>query len=59
MLTPSQISVKPNVMPITVPDYDFDRQNRWDGISMMSTTSNTKQTFDGKGQPKDQTSDND
>ena len=24
MLTPSKISVKPNVMPLVVPEYDFE-----------------------------------
>lgn len=59
MLTPSQISIKPNVMPIVVPDYDFENQIRWDGMHMMSSTFNTKQTFSSKGEPCDNTSDQD
>jgi hypothetical protein len=54
MLTPSQISIKPNVIPLIVPDYDFDGQNRWDGTLMAGNqTSNSIQTFDGNGKPKD------
>ena len=59
MLTPSQISVKSSVAPITVPDYNFEDQNRWDGISMMSTTTNTRQTFDNNGNACDSTNDED
>jgi len=60
MLLPSQLSVKPNATPITVPEYDFEGQNRWDGAMIaMATTSSTKQTFDNNGKPRDQTSDAD
>ena len=59
MLTTSMISLKPNVLPISAPDYDFDRQNRWQETTIMGKfTSNSVQTFDGQGKPKDSTSDN-
>ena len=53
MLTPSQIAVKPNVMSIMVPDYDFEGQNRWDGTLMASWSSNSVQTFNDQGSPCD------
>jgi len=54
MLMPSQISVKPNIMPLMVPNYDFDSQNRWDGTLMAGQfTSNSIQTFSNSGQPCD------
>ena len=58
MLTPSQIAVKPNVMSIMVPAYDFEGQNRWDGTLMAgSYTSGSIQTFDSSGNPTDSQSD--
>jgi hypothetical protein len=59
MLTPLQIATKPHISPVFVPEYDFHQQTRWSGISLMGTTSSTQQTFDSRGQPKDQTSDKD
>ena len=54
MLIPSQISVKPNIMPFMVPNYDFDSQNRWDGTLMAGAwTQNTIQTFSHDGKPCD------
>lgn len=59
MLTPSQLSVKPNVMPLMAPDYDFAGQNRWDGTLMAGKyTANSVQTFDHNGNPRDSQSDN-
>lgn len=60
MLTPSGLSVEPHVMPLVVPDYDFDNQNRWGGMSIAAGryTGSSIQTFDHKGQPKDSQSDN-
>jgi len=56
-LTPSQLSVKPSVMSIMVPDYDFEGQSR--GTLMAgNNTSGSIQTFDSSGKPKDATSDN-
>lgn len=59
MLTPSQISVKPNVMSIIVPEYDFEGQNRWDGTLMAGEfTANSAQTFHPTtGMPEDANSD--
>ena len=58
MLTPSQIAVKPNVMSIMVPDYDFEGQNRWDGTLMAgSHTFNSIQTFSSSGNPCDSQND--
>lgn len=54
MLMPSQISIKPNIMPLMVPNYDFDSQNRWDGTLMAGNhTYNSIQTFDRSGKPCD------
>jgi hypothetical protein len=59
MLTPSKISVKPNVMPLVVPEYDFEGQSRWDIFGMAGNfTVNSIQTFDSKGQPHDAQNDN-
>jgi len=59
MLTPSQIAVKPNVMSIRVPEYDFEGQNRWDGTLMAGHyTSGSIQTFNSSGKPTDSKSDN-
>ena len=59
MLTPSQIAVKPNVMSIMVPDYDFEGQNRWDGTLMAGGyTIDTIRTFDVSGNPTDGLGDN-
>lgn len=56
-LTPSRLSVKPNVMALMVPDYDFENQSR--GTLMAgSHTSNSIQTFDIRGKPNDSKSDN-
>lgn len=58
MLMPSQISVKPNIMPLMVPNYDFDSQNRWDGTLMAGQwTRNSIQTFDFNGKPCDSKND--
>lgn len=58
MVTPSQISVKPNVMPIIVPEYDFEGQNRWGGTLMSGDfTHGSVQTFNSDGQPVDNNSD--
>ena len=57
--TPSKLSVKPNVMAIVVPDYDFEGQIR---VNLMagSQTYNSIQTFSSDGKPKDaQTDTND
>lgn len=59
MLTPSQLAIEPNVMPLVVPNYDFEKQSRWDGTLMAgSYTNNSIQTFNSKGQPADAKSDN-
>jgi hypothetical protein len=59
MLTPSSLSVKPNVKHIQVPDYDFDGQFRWHQPLMAgSYTSATVQTFDSQGKPTDSVADN-
>lgn len=59
MLMPSQLAVKPNVMSIMVPNYDFEGQQRWDGTLMAgSQTYNSVQTFNNNGQPCDSTVDN-
>jgi len=59
MLLPSQLSVKPHVVPMMVPAYDFEGQNRWDGTLMAGRyTSSSTQTFNNKGQPCDSQSDN-
>lgn len=58
-LTPTQLSSKPNIMSVIVPEYDFKNQNRWDGTLMAgSFTSNSIQTFNSNGQPNDAKSDN-
>jgi hypothetical protein len=54
MLTPSKISVKPNVMPLVVPEYDFEGQSRWDIFGVAGQlTRNSVQTFDRDGKPHD------
>lgn len=54
MLTPSKLSIKPRVLPIIVPEYDFESQIRWDGTLMAgSHTFNSIQTFGSNGQPCD------
>ncbi|MHB8310475.1 MAG: hypothetical protein ACYDCY_08695 [Metallibacterium sp.] len=56
MLTPSQISKKPKVMPLIVSDYNFETQAR--GMMMAGNyTSSSVQTFDVKGKPTDSKSD--
>lgn len=58
MLTPSQLSAKPNIISIVVPNYDFEGQNRWDGTLMAGRyTTSSLQTFDSHGRPKDSQSD--
>jgi hypothetical protein len=59
VLTPSQLSIKPNIKQIVVPEYDFDNQIRWHTPVMAGRyTYNSIQTFDNKGQPRDAQSDN-
>lgn len=58
MLTPSQLTVTPNVVPLMAPDYNFEGQNRWDGTLMAGKyTAGSTQTFDHTGRPKDSQSD--
>ena len=58
MLTPSQLSTKPNVITLVAPDYDFNDQKRWDGTMMAgSYTGSSIQTFASNGQPCDSQSD--
>ena len=57
-MTPSILAITPNVRPIVVPAYDFNRQTRWNGeIMAMAYTVNSIQTFDNSGRPKDAKSD--
>ena len=56
-LTPSQLSAQPNIKSIVVPDYDFGAQSR--RILMAGLyTSNSVQTFDFYGKPRDAQNDN-
>ena len=57
MITPSRISVVPNVLSIVVPEYNFENQSRGTLIASKYTAASL-QTFDSKGQPKDSKSDN-
>jgi len=58
MLTPSQLSSNPNVIPVVAPEYNFSGQNRWDGTMMAgSYTGSSIQTFASNGQPCDSQSD--
>jgi hypothetical protein len=58
MVTPSSLSVKPNVKAVVMPDYDFEGQFRWDLPLMAAYTGNSIQTFDAHGKPNDSRSDN-
>jgi hypothetical protein len=58
--SPSSLSAKVSSSPSVVPDYDWMTQSRFDRETITNgTTYNTKQTFNSKGQPCDQTSDQD
>lgn len=50
--TPSKLSVKPNVMAIIVPEYNFEEQSR-DNLMAGKHTSFSVQTFGNDGKPKD------
>lgn len=57
MLTPSQISKKPKVMPLIVLDYNFETQERGPYMAGSHTASSI-QTYDGRGKPSDSRNDN-
>ncbi len=57
--TPTQLALAPSQMPISVPEYDFDSDSRWDGTILAEAyTGNSIQTFDNSGKPSDARSDN-
>jgi hypothetical protein len=56
--TPSTLSEKPSTAAIFLSPYDWDKQTRFDTVTAGRTTSNTVQTFDSAGKPRDSTSDN-
>ena len=58
LLTPVDLAVAPTRSELHLPEYNWKKQTRVDTI-IAGTTMNTKQTFDHKGMPKDNTSDQD
>ena len=59
LITPSNISRAVATHPVAMPAYNWTEQSRYDGAIMMSSTMNTKQTFNAHGTACDQTSDQD
>lgn len=54
--TPLQLSIKPNVMHVVAPDYDFEEQTR--GVLMAGKyTARSIQTYNSQGKPNDSQSD--
>jgi len=60
MLTPSKISVKPEIVNIIVSNYNFPEQAREEGkLPLYAYYSyNSMQTYDYRGMPYDATGDN-
>ena len=57
MLTPSELAEQPKVLNVVVPDYDFEKQSRTDGMTTMAYTGGSVQTFNSQGKPNDSKSD--
>lgn len=55
--SPVTLSEKPSTTEIPMPDYNWDTQTRHDTIVAGKHTSNSVQTFDAWGKPKDSQSD--
>lgn len=60
LLTPSLIAERCVAVELPVPEYDWLRQQRWDGTGPVAGkySGNSVQTFNSKGQPNDSRSDN-
>lgn len=58
-MSPATLSRSPASQSIEVPEYDWSKQVRFSDEQVIagSYTSNSTQTFDSKGQPKDSKSD--
>jgi hypothetical protein len=56
--SPVELSESASTTEFPLPAYDWNKQTRHDTIVAGKYTSNSLQTFDSKGQPKDSQSDN-
>ena len=56
--SPLTLSEEPSTTEFPFPEYDWETQTRNDTVTAGRSTSNSVQTFDSQGKPRDSQSDN-
>ena len=56
--SPITLSERPSTTEFPLPAYDWEKQTRYETVTAGRFTSNSAQTFDSNGKPKDAQNDN-